>query len=208
MGGAPVKSAPRRSSGAPFAAARRLVYFYRDSTLEDAMRLLAVIGVLAIIAVIAGAIYFLGGFYSVAGNVEDPGLVNWALIQVREASIDKHAHDAPPPSFDEAANVQAGARAFAARGCTNCHGGPGVGWAKFSEGLNPGPPDLKDVVNGPSPPTPAQLFWIIKNGIKMTGMPSFGATGTPDDEIWKIAAFVKKLPSVSPADYKTWTAAP
>src|SRR5579862_3480003 len=138
------------------------------------MRLLAVIGVLAIIAVIAAAVIFLGGFYSVAATAEDPDLVNWALIQVRQASIEKHAREAPPASFDEAATVQAGARAFAARGCTNCHGGPGVGWAKFSEGLNPGPPDLKDVVNSASPPTPAQLFWVVKNGIKMTGMPSFG----------------------------------
>ena len=52
----------------------------------------------------------------------------------------------------------------------------------------------------------AQLFWVIKNGINMTGMPSFAQAGVQDDEIWSIAAFVKKLPSVSDADYKTWTA--
>ena len=43
---------------------------------------------------------------------------------------------------------------------------PGVNWAKFSEGLHPDPPDLKDVVGELSP---AQLFWVIKNGINMTG---------------------------------------
>jgi len=52
----------------------------------------------------------------------------------------------------------------------------------------------------------SQLFWVIKNGINMTGMPSFAEAGARDDEIWSIAAFVKKLPSVSDADYKTWTA--
>jgi hypothetical protein len=40
----------------------------------------------------------------------------------------------------------------------------------------------------------------------MTGMPSFAQAGAQDNEIWSIAAFVKKLPSVSDADYKSWTA--
>ena len=56
--------------------------------------------------------------------------------------------------------------------------------------------------------SPAQLFWIIKNGINMTGMPSFGLIEVPDQEIWTIVAFVKKLPSVSEADFKAWTAKP
>ena len=106
-------------------------------------------------------------------------------------------------ALDDAATVQAGARAFAARGCANCHGGPGVDWAKFAEGLRPDPPDLKEVVKAR---TPAQLFWVVKNGIKMTGMPSFALAGVDDKEIWTIAAFLTKLPSVSDADYKAWTA--
>jgi hypothetical protein len=42
----------------------------------------------------------------------------------------------------------------------------------------------------------------------MTGMPSFGLIEVPDQEIWTIVAFVKKLPSVSEADFKAWTAKP
>ena len=52
------------------------------------------------------------------------------------------------------------------------------------------------------------MFWVIKNGINMTGMPSFGLIGVPDDEIWKIVAFIKKLPSVTEDDFKGWTASP
>ena len=96
-----------------------------------------------------------------------------------------------------------GARAYATRGCTNCHGGPGVEWQKFSEGLNPDPPDLKEVVPSREP---RELFWVIKNGIKMTGMPSFTVAGMSDSDIWAIVAFLKKLPSVSEADYKAWSA--
>src|SRR6266480_2496669 len=111
------------------------------------MRILAVIGVLAIIVVIGGAVFFFGGIYSVAGTAEDPAIITWALTRVRTASINRHADDQPPASINDPASVQAGAKAFAAHGCTNCHGAPGVKWTKFSEGLHPDPPDLKDVVN-------------------------------------------------------------
>jgi cytochrome c553 len=107
-------------------------------------------------------------------------------------------------SINDAQTVQAGA-AFAAHGCADCHGAPGVPWQKYSEGLHPDPPDLKEVVDHQ---TPAQLFWVVKNGINMTGMPSFQLAGAKDEEIWAIAAFLKKLPTVSEADYKAWTAPP
>ena len=167
------------------------------------MRVLAVIGALAILVAIGCAVFFFGGFYSVAATADDPAAVTWVLTRVRSASIDRHANDNPPASLDDAKTIQAGAKAYSTIGCVNCHGAPGVKWQKFSEGLHPDPPDLKDVAGELSP---AQMFWVIKNGINMTGMPSFGLAGANDDEIWSIVAFVKKLPGVSEADYKRWTA--
>jgi mono/diheme cytochrome c family protein len=166
------------------------------------MRLLALIGLLGILGAIAAGVFFLGGYYSISAIPPDPGPVAWALTNVRNASIDRHATDTPPMSLDDPATIKAGAVAFAQRGCASCHGGPGVDWAKFSEGLRPDPPDLKDVAKDVTAP---QIFWVVKNGINMTGMPSFGRVGADDKEIWTIAAFVKKLPSVSEADYKAWT---
>jgi mono/diheme cytochrome c family protein len=167
------------------------------------MRFLAFIGLLAIIVGIAAAVFFFGGFYNVAANVEDPGVVKWALVRVRTASIQHYAADKPPGNFNDPAMVQAGAREFLAQGCVTCHGAPGAKWAKFSEGLHPDPPDLKEVA-GELPPQ--QIFWVVKNGINMTGMPSFAAAGAKDEDIWKIVAFVKKIPDVSEADFKSWTA--
>lgn len=170
------------------------------------MRFLAFIGALAIIVAIAAMVFFFGGFYSIAATEPDPGPVSWAIVHVRDASIAHHATEMPSGSLDDPAVIKAGAHAFATRGCVNCHGGPGAEWAKFSEGLNPAPPDLKDIVGDAQP---RELFWVVKNGIKMTGMPSFGAIGVPDQEIWSIVAFLKKLPTVSEADFKAWsTAAP
>jgi len=165
--------------------------------------LLAFIGLLAILGVLAAAAFFFGGFYNVGGSAVEPDFIKWALVTIRGASIQRHATDKPPASFSDAATVQAGARAFAQRGCPICHGGPGVDYPKFAEAMHPVPPDLKDIANGNSP---AELFWMIKNGINMTGMPSFGAIEVPDQEIWSITAFIKKLPSISEDDYKAWTA--
>ena len=64
------------------------------------MRILAVIGALAIIVGIGAAVFFFGGFYSVAGTAEDPAIVTWALTQVRTASINRHADDQPPASIN------------------------------------------------------------------------------------------------------------
>ena len=169
------------------------------------LKTLALIGLLAILGVIAAAVFFFGGYYSVAATVEDGPIVKWALTHIRQASIARHATDTPPMSLDDPAVVQAGARAFSERGCVNCHGAPGVNWAKFSEGLRPDPPDLKELVDQRRP---QDLYWVIKNGIHMTGMPSFGLTEVSDQEIWTIVAFVKKLPSVTDADFKAWSTKP
>ena len=167
------------------------------------MRILAVIGGLAIVIAIVAASYFLGGFYSVAASSEDAGPVAWALTRVRTASIARRAGDKPPFALDDIAMIRDGARHYAQYGCPSCHGAPGVEWSKFSEGLNPGPADLSEIAKERDAPA---IFWVVKNGIRMTGMPSFGKAGVPDKELWQIAAFVKKLPSVSEADYKSWAA--
>src|ERR1700746_502214 len=168
------------------------------------MRFLPIIGILAILTVIGAAIYFFGGYYSVAAAEPSLGIVDWALARVRVASVAHHAVGAPPMRLDDPMVVRDGARAYSQLGCVNCHGAPGVKWAKFSEGLRPDPPDLKDVANELEP---GEIFWVVKNGINMSGMPSFGLIKTEDNKMWAIAAFVKKLPTVSPDDYKAWSEA-
>ena len=169
------------------------------------MRLLALIGALAVIAGLAVAFFVFRGGFDVAATHDDPPWLANMLIRVRTASIARRATARPPISLDDAAIIRDGARAFAGAGCASCHGGPGVDWAKFAEGLNPGPPDLGDIAKV-LPAT--EIFWVIKNGIRMTGMPSFEKAGLADDQISRIAAFVKHIPDVKPEDYKTWTTAP
>lgn len=172
------------------------------------LKFLGIIGLLAILAAIGAAAFFFGGFFNIAANHPDPDGINKVIEMVRDAAVARHAtENKAPGGLDDQATIQAGAKAYSQRGCVYCHGGPGAEWAKFSEGLNPGPPDLKDAVGDLSV---QEIFWVVRNGIKMTGMPSFAASDppVPDDEIWKIAAFVKKIPDVKEEDYKAWTASP
>ena len=120
---------------------------------------------------------FSADFYNVSAAVDDPDLMNWTLVQIREASINRRADATPPIKLDDPATIRQGAIEFAEHGCANCHGAPGVKWAKFSEGLNPGPPDLKELM---SDEAPAHVFWVVSNGIKMTAMPSFSRAGVPE----------------------------
>jgi Cytochrome C oxidase, cbb3-type, subunit III len=82
--------------------------------------------------------------------------------------------------------------------CGGCHGGPSGERSEIGKGLNPQAPDLADAVPAWSP---RQLFWIVKNGLKMTGMPSFGKTHD-DNQVWSIVAFIEQLPGMSYEQYQ------
>ena len=75
---------------------------------------------------------------------------------------------------------------------------PSIERSEIGKGLNPQAPDLADAVPAWSP---RQLFWIVKNGLKMTGMPSFGKTHD-DNQVWNIVAFIEQLPGMSYEQYQ------
>ena len=78
--------------------------------------------------------------------------------------------------------------------CVFCHGAPGVDASEAGDGLNPPAPDL--TLPSVQMRTDGELFWIVQQGIRMTGMPSIGSTHK-DPEIWKIVAFLRHLPQIS-----------
>ena len=159
---------------------------------------------LAVAGALGAAAFFFGGFFSVAAADQDPALVNWALVHVREASIARHATEPPPGALDDPDRVRKGAQSYSDLGCTHCHGGLGTKPARFSKGLNP-QPNLKTVIKDIKA---EELFWVLKNGIKMTGMPSFGTGDQPvsDQDLWNMVAFLKQVPSLSDEDLKAWSA--
>jgi mono/diheme cytochrome c family protein len=83
--------------------------------------------------------------------------------------------------------------------CVVCHGAPGVDESEFGQGLNPPAPDL--TLPAIQKMSDGELFWIVSNGIRMTGMPAFSPTHKPE-EVWKIVSFVRHLPELTDEEQK------
>ena len=136
------------------------------------------------------------GAYNVAANVPDPGIVKWLLSTHMQRSVARHAGSSSAPTQFSDQQVKDGLRIYKET-CVYCHGAPGKDPGDIGKGLNPEPPYLPDTVGRW---TNEQLFWIIKNGIKMTGMASYSAVHK-DEEIWNLVAFVRRLPKMTPEQY-------
>lgn len=99
----------------------------------------------------------------------------------------------PVPRSEE--TVRAGLEHFADH-CAVCHGNDGSGETNFGQGMFPPSPDLR--LEPTQKMTDGEIFYIIENGVRFTGMPAF-ATGTPDgeEESWKLVHFIRRLPRLS-----------
>ena len=113
------------------------------------------------------------------------------------ASIERHAKDIQVPNLSNDTLARAGVNDFNGM-CAGCHGAPGQKPEAMGQGLSPPPPDLAESAAEMSP---AELFWVTKNGIKMTGMPAWGATHD-DDAIWPVVAFMTRLPDLNASQYQ------
>jgi mono/diheme cytochrome c family protein len=150
----------------------------------------------ALIGLAAILIYV--GVYNIAADTPHSQPVYWLLQTVRQQSIAARAtRIVVPPDLTDPERIGAGAAEYAEM-CSGCHLAPGMKRTEISQGLYPRAPELRRGINL----TPAQEFWVVKHGIKMTGMPAWGVTH--DDELlWDVVAFLRKLPELSADQYQT-----
>lgn len=156
--------------------------------------LLTVVSVLVALAA-AAAVIIGAGIYNVAADEPHTQPVFRMLESARERSIAVRADEIEVPQLDEPAMVRRGAGNYDAM-CVACHLAPGKEESELSAGLYPRPPDLTKHTHL----EPAEAFWVIKHGIKSTGMPAWGKS-MKDPYIWDLVAFVRKLPSLSAEQY-------
>lgn len=92
-------------------------------------------------------------------------------------------------------NIHAGEEHFADH-CATCHANDGSGDTLFGKGLYPKPPDMsKGVTQSKSD---GELYYIIENGVRLSGMPAFGEhEGTDDAETWRLVVFIRHLPQIT-----------
>lgn len=160
-----------------------------------ARSLLTGAALLAGVLLIAGALFVVSGLYNFAADAPHTALVQNVIGFARERSIDAHADGIAVPSLDDKGMIADGASHYGEM-CTGCHLAPGMKENEMRPGMNPKPPILADF----PPEDPAEQFWIVKHGIKMTGMPAWGTSHT-DAQIWEIVAFLQKLHGMTPEQY-------
>jgi mono/diheme cytochrome c family protein len=120
---------------------------------------------------------------------------------VLHASISRHASGDTNPSPVDEENLKAGASTYKAM-CARCHSTPGGNPSVYGQSFYPPAPQL---LGGMSNYTDSQLFWLIKHGIRNTGMPAWGAM-LSDDEIWQIVSLLKHSQDLPPSVEAEWQA--
>ncbi|TFZ01386.1 c-type cytochrome [Ramlibacter rhizophilus] len=157
---------------------------------------------LALLAVLAVAglgawLFVFYGLYNVAASRQHYSpvysLLNYALH--RSIAAESRGLE-PPPNLVEAGRIRSGVALYQAH-CLQCHGAPGVSPSVLAFGMTPEPVNLMPSARAWPP---EQIFWTIKHGIKMSGMPAW-EWRMPDEQIWDLTAFVKAMAVMSPRDY-------
>ena len=154
---------------------------------------------IAVILLLCGAAIFLyGGRYNVAATAPHSKITTWILETARDQSIHFHSRGIQAPSLKDQKLGKDGFKEYHEM-CRQCHGAPGQRPAEFAQGLYPKPPaltseEIEEFNEG-------GLYWIVKNGIKMTGMPGFGPTHD-EEELWAMVAFVKRIPDIQAKEYE------
>ena len=160
---------------------------------------LLTLSILSAVAVLAVAGFVWSGIYNIGADDQHTRPVYALMETMRERSIEARASKLKVPDLKDPARVTQGAGNYNAM-CMGCHLAPGMDATEMSKGLYPAPPNLtNETVEA------AEAFWVIKHGIKASGMPAWGKS-MEDEYIWNMAAFLQELPKLNAAQYQTMVA--
>lgn len=146
---------------------------------------------------LVGLLFAWSGLYSVAASRGHWAIVEWFLAFGMRNSVATQTIGVEVPPLDDPDLVRLGAGHFHV-GCAYCHGAPGRPISPVARQMLPAPPQLSKAVKDWKP---KELFWIVKHGLKYTGMPGW-VTLERDDEVWAVVAFLQKLPGLDEAGYR------
>ena len=165
-------------------------------------RLLKWVLILAVVILAAGAlgtVAFLKWAHGFSARDEPPAFEKLVAQRLRRLSYprDLRASTNPVPASPEALSE---ARAHFADHCAYCHGNDGRGQTEVGQRLYPRAPDMTRPDTQSL--TDGEIFHVIKYGVRLTGMPAWGAETSTDDDLatWKLVHFIRHLPQISPAE--------
>ena len=155
-------------------------------------RFLIVALVLVAGALTAGWLMLSRGF---SARDEPNGVEEFIATRLRRLAIPRQARETRNP-VEKTDEVMAEAMAHFADHCASCHANDGSGATPLGLGLYPPPPDMR--AEGTQRLTDGELFYVIHNGIRFTGMPAFGDPDIEKDlDSWNLVHFIRHLPSIS-----------
>jgi cytochrome c553 len=146
---------------------------------------------------ISGLLFAWSGLFNVAATGGHWPVTDWFLHWVMQNSVRTYSMGIKAPDLSNPELVHRGAGHYQT-GCAPCHGSPDEPQNPVMQGATPPPPTLYQVNDKWEP---RHLFWIVKHGIRFTGMPGWTARER-DDEIWSMVAFLRELPSMSAERYR------
>lgn len=158
-------------------------------------------GAIAVAIIVPCGVYAFvkSGAFNVGASSPHTKFTEWITHETMINSVRRHARSVAQPQPFSAAQVTAGFCAYETH-CVACHGAAAVARQQWVEGIEPAPPYLLDVQQRF---TPRQLFWIVKNGIKLTAMPSWRSSMS-DAEIWSVIAWLEVGAKLPPQTYVNW----
>jgi mono/diheme cytochrome c family protein len=162
------------------------------------MRTAVILGALLLAAAAGGAAFVLSGVYDVSATEQHTQPVYWLLNETMRRSVKRRSADIAVPPLDDPAILARGVEIYREH-CVQCHGAPGVAPEPFALGMTPLPANL--ALTAREWKDPADLYWTVKYGIKMSGMPAWSFRLSEDD-LWAVVAFVNRLPAIGPSDYR------
>ena len=160
-------------------------------------RILWTVVVVLVLEAAVGLYVVYSGVVNVSAIPPPSKLEHWILGTASDKSVEKHATAIKPINHDDPALLKLGLEHYN-ENCVMCHLAPSMKPTDAAKGLNPPPPHLWEDSQDMSD---AQIYWLVKNGIRMTGMPAFGPTHS-DHELRAIVAFVRELPKLKDGKYQ------
>jgi len=153
-----------------------------------------------VVLVGAGAAVTLGRFLDHGISARDQPTAAEAFVarRLRHLAVPRAGREArnPVPSTPEALDR---GRAHFADHCASCHGNDGRGKTAIGQNLYPKAPDMS--LPATQSLSDGELFYIIENGVRLTGMPAWGDPGPEDDnETWDLVHFIRHLPKITPEE--------
>jgi cytochrome c553 len=166
-------------------------------------RLLVRVVIAAAAALLLGALVVASGIVPVPASSGHWAVTNWLLHFAMQRSVATHSRGVETPDIGGDRRLLVGAGHYET-GCRFCHGAPGQRMPRVPQASTPHPPALAMQLERYDA---AELFYIVRHGIKFTGMPAWPAP-LREDEVWSVVAFLRVLPRLSAEDYRTLVQGP